>query len=319
MLAIFLLILKIIGIVLLAVVGIVLLLILLILFVPVRYRVRAWADDTYDPKFKADAKVTWLLHLVNVLVCYPADELIRARICLFKVYPSGKDKKKDKKQKADNGSEIKADKKDNVSVNAEDQELSKNSDVHTTDACNDVKDAEKTTAENVYQKDPLPIEKEDKNRDNVKKSFKLIIKEKLEAFKKKISDIRAKISDVKTNTDKYIGIYHSETFQNAFVLSKRKLFGIIKSILPKRIKGYFRFGKEDSPDTVGMAYSAYSVLYPKIGKKFSFIPEFEKDVLNGNVYIKGRIYIFVLLFAAVRIYFDKNVKRMLKMLKKGEG
>lgn len=64
--ATFLLILKIIGIVLLCVLGLALLLILVVLFVPVRYRIRASYDD--EPYLKA--RVTYLLWLFGVTATY---------------------------------------------------------------------------------------------------------------------------------------------------------------------------------------------------------------------------------------------------------
>ena len=266
--AVLLLILKILGIILLSLLGLVLLIILIILFVPVRYSIRAKKYDDGDPPYFAKAKITWLLHIVNVLVNYPSDELIRVRIFLFKVFPRVKKKKPS----------TRIEKKEDNNDNKDNEPLS----------------------------DIPPIEKE------IRKEHKSLI----ERIKDKISGIRKKATDFKNTKEKFTDIYYSDEFQASFALCKRKLLGILKSILPQKIKGKVTYGKEDSPDTVGMVYSLYSVLYSKIGKSFILTPDFERDILTGDVIIKGRIFIFVLIFSALRIYFDKNVKKLLKMLKK---
>lgn len=87
MLHIMLLILKIIGILLAVLIGVVLLAVCCALFVPVRYRIevsREEGDGT--PPFVVRAKITWLLHLVNIHLRYPADVYVRVRLFLFTLF-----------------------------------------------------------------------------------------------------------------------------------------------------------------------------------------------------------------------------------------
>ena len=290
MLAVLLLILKILGIVLLSLLGIVLFIILIILFVPVRYNIRASKDDKEDSSFYVRAKVTWLLHIVNVLVNYPSDELLRVRILLFKIFPGNK-KEKPIRSSSDPVSYI------------SDEETSG---IEKIDENNDNKDSllsEETTSDN-------------RSKYRERKTVKQRLHEFITGLKSKIDDLKKRIFDIRDNTERYIGIYNSDEFQSSFSLCKSKLIKILKSILPRRIKGNVQFGKADSPDTVGMVFSIYSLFYPKIGKQFILNPNFEKDILTGDVLIKGRIFVFVIIFAGIRIYFDKNVKKLLKMLKK---
>ena len=72
MLHIILLILKIIGIVLLCILGIIILALFCVLFVPVRYRIEVMRKEGEDePPVDVRVKVTWLLHLLNILIRYP--------------------------------------------------------------------------------------------------------------------------------------------------------------------------------------------------------------------------------------------------------
>ena len=45
-------------------------------------------------------------------------------------------------------------------------------------------------------------------------------------------------------------------------------------------------------------------------------PDFEEQIVEGETYIKGRIFVIVLLVAAWKLYFDKDLRKMLKSLKK---
>lgn len=115
MLHIILLILKIIGIVLLCILGLVLLAVCCALFVPVRYRIEVTREEAEgNPPVVIRAKITWFLHLVNILVCYPAEVYVRARVFLFTLFRIPEAEKKEKKvgRKKRNGKKKQDKKKD---------------------------------------------------------------------------------------------------------------------------------------------------------------------------------------------------------------
>ena len=92
MLHILLLILKVIGIIFAVILGILVLLACVVLYVPVRYDLRASCDGTLAG-IRAGARVTWLLHLVGLYVCYEEKELTwRIRIA-WKNIRSGQEEK----------------------------------------------------------------------------------------------------------------------------------------------------------------------------------------------------------------------------------
>ena len=74
-------ILKIAGIVLACVLGFVILLVLMVLFIPIRYRlsfVRTGVEG--DDPINARGYVSWLLHIVHVSLAYPAESIVIIRI-----------------------------------------------------------------------------------------------------------------------------------------------------------------------------------------------------------------------------------------------
>ena len=93
MLAGFLTVLKIIGIVLLWILLIVLFLILLVLFVPVRYKAdvdipETELDNGFDvEKIQIKAGFSWLLHLLTGGIDYPASKEFTVKVFGIKVFP----------------------------------------------------------------------------------------------------------------------------------------------------------------------------------------------------------------------------------------
>ena len=50
------------------------------------------------------------------------------------------------------------------------------------------------------------------------------------------------------------------------------------------------------------------MIYPALQEHFNIYPDFENQVLEGRLELKGRIYVSVLLWHALKVYFDKNFK-----------
>lgn len=84
----------------------------------------------------------------------------------------------------------------------------------------------------------------------------------------------------------------------------KKLFS---QILPRKIQGYVRFGMED-PSLTGEILAGLGMTYPLHKNQIQFFPVFDRQVLEGEVQLKGRIYGITLVVIAVKLFFDKNIK-----------
>ena len=67
------------GILLLFCMGLILVILLLVLFVPVRYKLTARRKPEEEP-IAAEVKVTWLLHIISVAFSYPKAAYVRVRL-----------------------------------------------------------------------------------------------------------------------------------------------------------------------------------------------------------------------------------------------
>ncbi|RRD94854.1 DUF2953 domain-containing protein [Clostridiales bacterium COT073_COT-073] len=90
------------------------------------------------------------------------------------------------------------------------------------------------------------------------------------------------------------------------------VFRMIRSILPRRADGWIDFGLSD-PSHTGYILAIFYLFYPEKHGKMVIKPDFEKFIINGQVQIKGRIIIIVLLYYIVRILLDRRIFRLIRL------
>lgn len=314
MLHILFLILKIIGIILGTLLAVLLIGFCIALFVPVRYQIEASRTEAEGaPPIEASAKITWLLHLVNIRIQYPADVYLRARIFLFTVFrlpqkPKNTDgtKKRRKKKRTESGR--------NVQEAKDRQEAESRPDAET------VSNVEAAAQEEAAAMDPVsePENKQEKQ----KKSFLEKLKEKIMQIRKifqkiwyTLTGICDKIKTIWENIEYYIGVLQSDTFKRAFSLCKEEVLSVFSYIMPRKFQAELTIGTDD-PAVTGKILSYYGMLYPFIGGHIAVIPDFERKRIEGTVFIKGKIRLFTFIKAAIRIYFNKDIRKLLKLFKK---
>lgn len=290
-LTVLLLILKILGIVLLVLLGILLALLMIVLFVPVRYQGSGYRKEGDPVPVHVQLKVTWLLHLVRVSFIYPEEAFLKVKVLFFQILPAKERKKKASNKKEADGKKPKTDKKEvgsDVRDTASDQKISDEGNTAVEDGGDDRRTL----------------------LDFVRKLFSAI-----RNIKYTIRKIYDKINHIIHNIRYYIKILQTESFKRAFVLCREQLLRLMKIVLPRKVSGTFTIGMED-PAATGQILSIYGILYPLIGDSITVIPDFEKPVMEGSFRFKGKITAFTLIRIAAKIYFDKDLKRVICLFKK---
>ena len=322
MLHIILLILKIIGIVLLSILGILLLAIACVLFVPVRYRIRLTREEGEDqPPVLAYVKVTWLLHFVNILIQYPSKVIVRVRIFVFTLFKLPKEEKKtEKERKSEKHRKAeRSDKKKNNTEQHEETEIP----IEQTAA-----EGKGTTEISTMAQEPEPadididIEKESlfaKIR-NILAKIKQVtekIKTIFENIQYTIRKFCDKIKAVLDNIQYYREVLESDPFRQSAESCKKELGWLFKKLKPNKFEADFIVGMED-PATTGEILAVCGMLYPLIGQHVRVVGDFdcEKTHIEGQLLIRGRISAITFLRVALRIYFNKDIKKLIKLLKK---
>ena len=337
MLHIILLILKIIGIGLLCLLGLALLFILLVLFVPVRYKVRG---SYIDKKIKAFGQVTWLGRAVSVLGAYDGDAgenkgSFRVRLFGIPIIDTAKPKKDEKKkpdkeeadskksrtQKAMSSTEQEASEKELPSEKerlSEKELPSGNADLE-----------EKPDKEEACDKKAVSggEKKEKKNEEKIVEHTKKRrpFSERLNAFVAKAAGLKTKIftffkgifekvAAICRKKDKVMDILFSDRNRPAFVFLKRSVLQLIRHILPRKIEGWIHFGMDD-PEKTGRMLGRIAVFYPMYAKSLKIAPDFEKEVFETKLFLSGRIRAFTLAATSIKIVLNKDLRRILSELK----
>ncbi|WP_026528838.1 hypothetical protein [Butyrivibrio sp. VCD2006] len=326
--ALFLSILKIIGIVLLVVLGVVLVLLLLILFVPIRYRIDGNVKET-DLENEVDklkenvsgiVKFSWLLHFVSGGISYPEDPEFKVKVLCFTVFPP-KNKKSDDETDIDEDYEI--DTSESSANTSGDTITEKESGFdepsEDTDTIEDESEEQKEPSQSEESESEVLEEDEFDEDDesfldflkNILDTINRIIKVPQDVFSKiqyTTSRICDKINMVKNTLS-------NDIFKRAFEVTKKQLIRVLKMIIPRKFRMDILLGLGD-PTLTADIMAGYGVLYPILVNKVFLIPDFERQIVKGEAHIKGRVTVFTLLHAAAILYFNKDVKKTIRRFNK---
>ena len=103
---------------------------------------------------------------------------------------------------------------------------------------------------------------------------------------------------------------------NVILRMRKKIHEIcIGHFFPKKIQGDVTFGFLD-PYHTGQALAGLSMIYPFIGDNVNITPDFERRMLEGEIFLKGHIRIWHVVLLAGRLIFSKNVRVTYKHIRK---
>ncbi len=199
-------------------------------------------------------------------------------------------------------------------------------DVHVTDTSSDENKERKKN----YDSEKETVQPKASDDDTVKEKTSLY--DKVMSIVDKIKGLYGKISGT---VDKLKNLYHSlkckeeavmwflneKSTKHVIALFKTQITKVLKSILPKKLTGELTLGLDD-PGTMGQVCMYAGIFYPMYEKHFKFTPVFNEKVIDGEVYVKGRIILGAIVahFAKFLVVPDfyrtlKNVKILMRKMK----
>ena len=331
-------ILKIIGILLLAVLGLILAVLLLVLLVPVRYRLKA---SVLEKKPDVDLRVTWLLHLVSVRCRYhpqggPFDLAVR----ILGIRLGGK-----KKDRKDEDTETKAKLWDKTGDGTEDEvnddefgeeqllELLEKGLEEADGLPGEAEEGNAETsggsgeepAESIEATDSASWETGETSDDEkgkvspIEKIGRLIdkIRDILQSIPKGAEKLKQSLEKLAEKKNSLVAFIQDADNQSLFRLLLKQTGGVFRHIRPRKLKLYLHFGFPD-PSLTGKLLGYVSVFYAYYYKSVDLVPEFQTDtlILEGNLYVKGRVRAGTLLCKGVRLLFNKGCRKLIKRVLK---
>lgn len=305
MLQIFFLILKIIGIILAAVLGLAILLLLLVLFVPVRYRAYGVKKEG---ECRAEAKISWLLHLISVPVAFREGEL-SAKIKILGITLM---------DLTDSGSFEEAEPVPEPAERTEEQKTAQSGERQAQEHPVEKQAAPERTSQ---KKEELEEEEEEKNGifsrflQFLRTIWKFFagIPRKLKNLKCTFRRFCGKIKRMarKYRAAKEFALDERTKAAVRLVLEQAKIFA--RQALPRKICGEVRFGTSD-PALTGQILGIAGIFYPLFMDNVKVDPDFEQTILEGELFLKGRLRIVSAVRIAWRLFRDKNVRYVYRKL-----
>lgn len=288
--------LKIIGIIILVLLGIVLLLLCLLLFVPIKYNINA----EFHGKVKVNAHVTYLLRLLHVhfsLEGTQSDMQIR----LLGRNISGKSREPKPVKEASTP----------VRKTVTTEQQTKHED----------KEAAAPIKKSVTAEQPAQEESAQKKATETAAKSTDAVKAETDKHNKKDEDKTKKEKNKNTN-QKSGGII--DTIKNITALLKENkhvlkfLFHQLKLLFRHVLPGShvidIRLGLDD-PAALGEILGAAAVVRAATGLVINITPVWDEAVFEAEADLKGRIILGRVLYIAARVYFNKDVKKLINAVK----
>ena len=314
MLHILWLILKFILIILGILLGLLLLAVLLVLFCPVRYKVSVVKTEGDWNQIEGEGVVSWLFHGVSLKAEWK-DQQMEMSFHLFGT-PVDKLLKKRQKKKSDSENVKNTSKKSGTKETRTEATNSKNEKRELeAKSSNDSSDQGANSTENKIQPEDTSSEEVSEQKTFFIKRIYDRIRNIFKGIRTKLQNIRRTLKKVKNNLSWWKSFLEHPRVKAARTLVWKHAKFLLKHIFPTKIEGQVAFSFED-PALTGTALAVLGMTIPFHKNCVQINPRFGgENYLQGNIRAKGRIYGFVFLRAALIIYFDKNIKYVIKRWK----
>lgn len=323
-------ILKVIGWILLGILGLILLTALTVLLVPIRYR----ADGVWKEEKYIRGRVTWLLHLLSIRVTYEKELLLEVRVAGFLIYP--KKERSGKRKKAASGADAEEGVGDaDADTNVLDADGAKmpSADVKTlgesapaagtTDEPQTQTVAEASEPQSADPNEASASEADaqatdsDAAPEHSAGSFFEKLSGKLSQVTDRLRGMQQKTDRLKQQTAYYKRIWDQPQTRQAIRVGFYELGEIIRHVLPRKLEVFGIVGTGD-PASTGQIMAIQGMLYPWHKGNIRLEPDFEEKYIEGELHLKGRIRLGTLGICGLRILLNKNVRRLIRILRKKE-
>lgn len=358
MLSIIFLILKILGILLLILLLLILFFAVVVLFVPVRYRLTA---SRYE-KLKGELLVSWLLRGISLRIFYDGRALARGKVLWFRLFekqlwpfeeeeaggefgeaaepteigrPKAEAREREEKwpeaerPESEQPEAGETEEPDGLGKKkAEHPPLPQEEEGKEEEFEERLRATELSPSEDREKEEPDPSGLSAVGRrlfwrlmETVKRfTRKLIGKisgffrdfhQSLKRIPKIWTEIKNKLADGRKSFERMREILTNEENREVFRLLVSRGKKLFRHVRPRKIKGKLQFGFSD-PYRTGQVLTAVSPFYGLYAKELELIPDFEHEVLKGEISMKGRIRMGVVLWTGIRLFLNKNFRRLLK-------
>lgn len=156
---------------------------------------------------------------------------------------------------------------------------------------------------------------ENESEEEKKPGIRKRIKDKIDQLKAKASSlldsVKALFELLKRKKGLLAKYIRKKSTKRALKTAWVNVKWLLLHIAPKKYSGELSFGLKD-PSLTGGICALISPVYVQIADKLQLYPDFEGELkVGGHGYMKGRIRLWGILIRALRVYRDKNIRKVI--------
>lgn len=305
-----------IGIILLCILGLMLLLCLAVLLIPIRYQLSAvWQEE-----HRVKGSVSWLLHLIHL--SFDTDRSQRVCIRIFGIPVNGRfhtkkkkfQKRRKVKQKRKASGSTRVQRKEGVSPAKVQKTVESSTTAGEPKEAGGAKTADsfdtsvslaaqKSSGENtdtVQRTVPDKAADTKKSADSSENRFMRTLRRITGRVKKFFLSIAGLFAKIKAIDEESIELLQAVLKSSG---------GLLKHMAPRSLRGRLHFGTGD-PALTGQLLGVFSVLFAMWGKGIAVIPDFEQEVFEGEVAVKGYARGIIVLILIIKAHPLRLMERL---------
>ena len=327
MIHILFMILKALGILLLVLLFLVLLIVCTVLFLPFCYRAQVLKEEEGFACVKASGRVSWLFGAVALTASYE-EQKSEAQILLF-------------------GASLETSKRRLKKIRRGEASVPRTEENETENALEAEKTAEQKAPDQKEKQQKVTAQKEqpeqEQEPDAPKKSILERFFGRIEYLPEKLLNLASRLLQtafrllelpfrllekleqkiqagrrLKRKWESVKKFFRSKMFREALLHAKKEVLYFLKKAAPKKVTGTVRFGFND-PALTGETLGILGMIYGKLPKDLSIQPDFEQEILQGDVRMKGSFQAVTAAGIALRLFRDQNLRKTIRHFKHKEA
>lgn len=327
MIHILFMILKVLGILILVLLVLVLLIVCTVLFLPFYYRAQVLKEEEGFACVKASGRVSWLFGAVALTASYE-EQNPEAQILLF-------------------GASLETWKRRLKKIRRGEASVSRTEENETENAPEAEKTAEQKAPDQKEKQQKVTAQKEqpeqEQEPDAPKKSILERFFGRIEYLPEKLLNLASRLLQtafrllelpfrllekleqkiqagrrLKRKWESVKKFFRSKMFREALLHAKKEVLYFLKKAAPKKVTGTVRFGFDD-PALTGETLGILGMIYGKLPKDLSIQPDFEQEILRGDVRMKGSFQAVTAAGIALRLFRDQNLRKTIRHFKHKEA
>lgn len=327
MIHILFMILKALGILLLVLLFLVLLIVCTVLFLPFCYRAQVLKEEEGFACVKASGRVSWLFGAVALTASYE-EQKPEAQILLF-------------------GASLETWKRRLKKIRRGEASVPRTEENETENALEAEKTAEQKAPDQKEKQQKVTAQKEqpeqEQEPDAPKKSILERFFGRIEYLPEKLLNLASRLLQtafrllelpfrllekleqkiqagrrLKRKWESVKKFFRSKMFREALLHAKKEVLYFLKKAAPKKVTGTVRFGFND-PALTGETLGILGMIYGKLPKDLSIQPDFEQEILQGDVRMKGSFQAVTSAGIALRLFRDQNLRKTIRHFKHKEA